>query len=123
MIVRRLALLLALMLAAPAWAINPKAEPEVNHLLDFVAKSGCTFYRNGSAYDSQAARTHLADKYGQIKDRLKTAEDFIEYAASRSSMTGQNYEVTCGKQPRRSSGDWLREELTRFRGAKPAGGA
>ena len=120
---RAAAFLLAATLSLSTWAINPKAEPEVNHLLDFVAKSGCTFFRNGSAYDSQAARTHLADKYGQIKDRLKTAEDFIEYAASHSSMTGQNYEVVCGKQPRRPSGDWLREELTRFRSAKPAGGA
>lgn len=119
---RAAAFLLAAVLGLPAWAINPKAEPEVNHLLDFVARSGCTFYRNGSAYDSPAASAHLADKYGQIKNRLKTAEDFIEYAASRSSMTGQNYEVACGKQSRRPSGDWLREELARFRSAKPAGG-
>jgi len=87
---------------------------EIEHLLNFVAASGCTFERNGNDYDSVEAREHIQRKYNHIKDKIKTTEDFIRYAASESSMSGKKYHATCNGQTI-TSGDWLTKELDRYR--------
>ena len=92
-------LILALMLVPVARAAPPAmAQTEINHLLEFVGSSGCEFYRNGSSYDSKRAQAHLRSKYQWLaaRDQIDTAEDFIEKAATRSSLSGQPYEVRCG---------------------------
>ena len=91
---------------------------EIEHLLGFVADSGCTFERNGSTYDSKEARAHIQRKYDYIKNRVKTTEDFIRYAATESSMSGRKYHATCdGKTI--TSEEWLTTELRRFRQQNP----
>lgn len=87
---------------------------EIEHLLNFVAASGCTFERNGNDYDSVEARAHIERKYDHIKGRVNTTEDFIRYAASESSMSGKKYHATCNGQTI-TSGDWLTKELERYR--------
>lgn len=87
---------------------------EIEHLLNFVAASGCTFERNGNDYDSVEARAHIQRKYNHIKDKVNTTEDFIQYAASESSMSGKKYHATCNGQTI-TSGDWLTKELERYR--------
>ena len=39
---------------------------------------------------------------------MQTAEQFIDLAASRSSMTGQAYLIKCGSAAPLESGAWLR---------------
>jgi hypothetical protein len=58
------------------------------------------FYRNGTLYDAKSAAEHLRMKLGKAGDRVKTAQDFIEVIASKSSMTGENYKIvfTDGKE-------------------------
>ena len=48
-----------------AAAASPEgpARDEIDHLLDFVAASSCTFVRNGTEYPADKAREHLASKY------------------------------------------------------------
>ena len=87
---------------------------EIEHLLNFVAPSGCTFERNGNQYDSVEAREHIQRKYEHIKGRISTTEDFIRYAASESSISGKKYHATCNGQTI-TSGDWLSKELARYR--------
>jgi uncharacterized protein DUF5329 len=93
------------------------AQTEINHLLEFVGSSGCEFYRNGSWYDSKQAQAHLLSKYQWLaaRDQINTAEDFIEKAATRSSLSGQPYEVRCGGSEALTSNRWLHDELTRYR--------
>jgi Family of unknown function (DUF5329) len=95
----------------------PIAVAEINYLLDFIDRSGCKFYRNGSWYDSHRAQLHLRDKYNYLVagGRIKTADDFIEQAASRSSMSGQDYQIQCEAGPAVPSGLWLRTALTGYR--------
>jgi Family of unknown function (DUF5329) len=62
-----------------------------------------------------AALKHLQTKYGYAKGHVGSAEDFIRLAASRSSMTGEPYLVRCGTS-QFLSGDWLTDELRRYRG-------
>ena len=90
------------------------AKDEIDHLLNFVAASSCTFIRNGTEYPSDKARDHLASKYQFAGSRITTAEEFIRYLATESSMSGEPYHVRCGKTER-LSGVWLTTELQRYR--------
>ncbi|MCB6182605.1 DUF5329 domain-containing protein [Leeia sp. TBRC 13508] len=94
---------------------NVTAEKEVQHLLSFVSRSGCTFVRNGANYSASQASEHLASKYDQAKDKLNTSEDFIRYVASTSSMTGKPYLAKCSGKSEITSSVWLTTELARFR--------
>ena len=105
--------------AAPAVAapVPGQARGEITHLFDALEKSGCRFGRNGSWYDGAKARSHLASKYDYLSARttLDSAEAFVDLAASRSSMSGQAYEVDCPGAGVRPSAQWLKEELGRYR--------
>ena len=95
---------------------TPQADQEIKGLLDFVERSECKFVRNGSEYPGPQARAHLEKKlnYLEGKDLVNSAEDFIDLAASKSSMNGKAYEVRCsaGVQP---TSTWLKTELQRQR--------
>jgi len=97
---------------------------EVDFLLGFVEESGCEFYRNGTWHTPAAARTHLREKFDFLAARgmIGTTEDFIEKAASKSSLSGKPYQVKCKGGAAMNSGPWLRGELDRFRAfnKKPA---
>ena len=103
---------------APLAAASPQdaARGEIDHLLQYVAASSCTFVRNGTEYPADKAREHLADKYRFAGSRIATAEDFIKYLATGSSMSGQPYHVKCGRSDA-PSGEWLSAELARYRTA------
>jgi hypothetical protein len=93
------------------------AKTEIDHLLSYVASSGCEFNRNGCWHDAAAAKNHILQKYDFLVDRgsVSTAESFIEHAASKSSVSGKPYLVKCpGGQPL-ETGTWLRTELSRYR--------
>ena len=99
--------------AAPSAAV----ETEINYLLGFIETSGCEFYRNGNWYDSPRAAEHLRYKYKMLaaSDRISTAEDFIDKAATKSSLSGEPYEVRCSGREPITSTQWLRESLARYR--------
>ena len=58
------------------------------------------FIRNGTRYDAQAAASHLTNKLDYSKNRLKSVNEFIDHVASRSYLSGKDYEVILpgGKQ-------------------------
>ena len=87
---------------------------EVASLLLFVEQSGCTFIRNGKQYDALNARGHIEKKYNYFKDKITTAEDFIRYSATKSTMSGKPYRVVCNGVEMNSS-DWLLAELDKMR--------
>lgn len=87
---------------------------EIAHLIDYIAASGCLFIRNGKAYDASTAREHIQKKYDYLQSRIRTAEDFIRQAASRSSMSGEPYRIQCSEATVLCA-DWLRDELRRYR--------
>jgi hypothetical protein len=101
------------------------ADVEIGQLLGYLERSGCTVYRNGSWYSASDARAHLEKKYRDLLDRgsVDTTEDFIDRAATASSMSGKPYQVQCDGREPVSSAEWLTTELQRLRrasaGAKP----
>ena len=115
-------LLLALALAAPLVARagpTPDVLRDVEHLLGYIEKSGCEFYRNGTWSDAKTAQGHVRMKYETLARQAKvvTAKDFIEKAASESSLSGSPYQIRCGANPAVLSRVWLSEELARYQAA------
>jgi len=94
----------------------PQVTQEIKGLLDFVEHSECQFVRNGDEYPGPRARAHLEQKlrYLEGKNLVNSAEDFIDLAATKSSMSGRAYEVRCseGVEP---ANTWLKRELQRQR--------
>ena len=95
---------------------TPQATQEIKGLLDFVEHSECQFVRNGSEYPGPRARAHLEKKlnYLEGKNMVNSAEDFIDLAATKSSMSDRVYEVRCSEGVEPAS-TWLKRELQRQR--------
>ena len=111
-------LMLGLLGVSVARAEPPtKVQTEVNFLLGYVEGSGCEFYRNGIWHDSRAAQGHLRDKYNYLVAHglINTTEEFVERAATSSSLSGLAYEVRCRGSAAVTSSLWLRQELARVR--------
>jgi hypothetical protein len=119
--VRLASLLAALLFVSPAHAdpLSTAARGEIEALLSRLAASGCQFQRNGTWYTAAEAQAHLQRKLDYLADRgaVATAEQFIERAATKSSMSGQAYRVKCGPQPAVPSSRWLYPELQALRDA------
>jgi hypothetical protein len=99
--------------AAQAGPLPEAARQEIQQLLGRLEASGCQFNRNGSWYSSQDARAHLQKKLDYLADKgqLESAEQFIERAASKSSMSGKPYWVQCTNTPQQESAAWLGAQL------------
>src|SRR5260370_19896022 len=54
---------------------------------------GAKFWRNGTSYSPKQAADHLRMKWQKAGKAIKTAKDFIEKVASKSSMSGKPYEI------------------------------
>lgn len=100
--------------------VPAEQKPEVEHLLEFVNQSDCIMVRNGAEHAGEKAVSHIQIKYDYFKDKITTTEEFIEYSATKSTMSGKYYTVRCPKQEEIRAQDWLMEELTTFR-TKQAG--
>jgi len=106
---------LACMISAIASAELPAdQDADIQYLLEYVSGSGCTFIRNGSENDPEAAADHLRLKYKRGKRYFNTAEQFIDRLASESSWTGKKYKINCGGEIS-ESGVWLHEALNKHR--------
>ena len=88
---------------------------EVEHLLQFLRSSDCRMIRNGEAHDGEEAARHVQRKYDHFRNEISSTEDFIDLAASQSTISGKPYQVQCPGEPNRPSRDWLLQELGAFR--------
>jgi len=99
--------------------VGPVMEREIAGLLQAVGTSGCEFMRGGKAYPADQAREHLRTKYEYLAARgqLTSAEDFIDKAASRSSLLGEVYLMRCGGTAPQRCEQWMRTKLKALRQA------
>lgn len=86
--------------------ITLREKERIEYLIDHVgAMSDAVFIRNGKEYGAGTAARFLRRKWQANTDKVKTAEDFVEKIASRSSTTGAPYrirmkngtEIECGE--------------------------
>jgi hypothetical protein len=100
-----------------AWALSDREIARVERLLaDLETQTGFIFIRNGREYQAREAVQHLRRKLKAAADRLENAEDFVERAASGSSVSGRPYlyKVTAADAPRPIK-PYLYERLNRGR--------
>jgi len=102
-------------------APSDTARREIAGLIGALEGSSCRFQRNGSWHDAPEARAHLQRKYDYLlkKDKVDTAEQFIERAASQSSMSGKPYRIACPGQPEQTAAVWFTARLAALRQRTP----
>ena len=111
-------MLITSMTAVSASSTSTERENEIQHLLAFIYDSGCTFIRNNDEHPATKAKSHIERKYNYVKSRVSSTEDFIKYAATKSSMSGKHYMVRCNGEKQASS-QWLLDELAAYRQHQP----
>jgi hypothetical protein len=102
--------MILLAIAQPVLAAE-SLDQTIDYLINYVANSKATFIRNGTSYTPPEAVDHIKAKYAHFKKDIKTPEDFIRLAASKSLLSGKPYLVrtTDGKEMPLAS--WLTAAL------------
>lgn len=112
-------------LAAVAGA-QPASAPEtlkIQYLISAIdSLKDAAFFRNGVAYGSKSAADHLRLKWRLAGSRCTTAEGFIHYCASASSVTGLPYSIRFADGHTVTSEIFLRRELSAYQAAGLTGG-
>ncbi|OOZ39270.1 hypothetical protein BOW52_07475 [Solemya elarraichensis gill symbiont] len=109
----------ALIIVSSASAgLQPAEQEAIDHLLNFVSQTDCKINRNGSYHDGPEAVAHIQKKYDYFKDKIGSAEEFIDYSATKSAMSGKYYLVQCGQEEPGTTREWLLDELGNYRSRK-----
>jgi hypothetical protein len=108
-----LALCIAWVSRAEGPAVDAALEArKIEYLIGSVAAlSNAVFVRNGSEYGAAAAADHLRTKLRAAGGHVVTADDFIRLCATRSSLSGEAYQIRYGDGRVVSSEAFLRERL------------
>jgi hypothetical protein len=83
-----LAAIVFIFAGSPVFANTMSEKEKINYLLEAVSTSGVTFIRNDTKYSGAEAKAHLELKLRNAGSRIQTADDFITYLASKSSLSG-----------------------------------
>lgn len=87
---------------------------KIMYLIEELRQSPYSFERNGEVHKSVRAAQHLMMKYHRDKDRINSAEDFIEQIATKSNKSGRNYKVIFDSTHKYPSNVILRSELAKL---------
>jgi hypothetical protein len=87
-------------------------EDKIEQLISAIAElQGATFIRNGAEHTAAEAADHLRMKWRAAGDEIATAEQFIEAIASKSSTSGQPYQIRMADGEVMEAGEFLRKRL------------
>ncbi len=112
-------ILLVFLISFPVFGnpLDADVSREVETLIAFIENSPCRFKRNGTWHDAGQAVNHIRRKYNYLlkKNLVNSTEEFIERAASQSSISGKAYKIQCNNGETITCGQWLKAELDRIR--------
>jgi hypothetical protein len=128
---RRPRALLLAWVAALGWAVvaqgsdlTAQQTARIEYLIATVGLLGqAQFIRNGTAYDAHAAVDHMRLKLRFAGARVKTAEDFIRYCATESSVSGEPYEIRFADGRRVPAAQFLLQKLEEYDRRQSVGAA
>ncbi len=83
-------------------------------ILSIEMLEGATFIRNDDEHEAAKAASHLRRKWDAAGDRVKTAEDFIDGLATKSSVSGEPYRIRFDDGSVALSGVFLHEQLRKI---------
>lgn len=97
-------------------------EKKISFLIKAVKDSKITFIRNGEEHTSEKAADHLQFKYKKATNMFWffgpkteiTAINFIEKIASKSSTTGEAYQVRLKDGKVITTEKWLKDKLKEY---------
>lgn len=72
------------------------------------------FVRNGTSYDAKAAADHLRLKLRVAGSHVRSADDFIRYCASASSVSGKPYLIRFADGREVTAEIFLRQKLKEY---------
>ena len=110
----RVLVLLVICDAVPVGAAE-SLEQTIGFLVHRIETSNAIFIRNGQAHTPQEAAAHVRAKYEHFKAQIKTPEDFIRLAATKSLQTGQPYLVRTRDGKEMPLNTWLTDALREHR--------
>ena len=106
----------AFFLCTAIWALSE--DQKINLLYQEIRNTRAVFIRNGVEYDAETAVSHLKRKRDYAGDRIKTARHFIEYLATKSSVTGIPYKIRFPDGREVESATFLLQTLERIESQK-----
>ena len=106
----RVFILLVITAVSPLGAAE-SLEQTIGFLLHRIETADATFIRNGKEHTPQEAVTHVRAKYEHFKAQIKTPDDFIRLAATKSLMTGQPYLIRTRDGKEMPLSAWLTNAL------------
>jgi hypothetical protein len=119
-IVPILLIVLVSLVAAPAYAQDSRETAKIRHLIASVETlEGAKFIRNGRAYDARSAADHLRLKLKNAGKQVRTAEDFIKFCGSKSSMTGEPYLIRFSDGTTVKTEAFFRKKISAFDKGRP----
>ncbi|UCB48884.1 MAG: DUF5329 family protein [Deltaproteobacteria bacterium] len=90
-------------------------ESTITYLLAHVKNADVVFIRKNREYTPDEAAAHMQRKYEHFKDQIKTPEDFVLLAGTKSLMTGKAYHVRMKDGQTMLMQNWLEEALEKYR--------
>lgn len=93
-------------------------QQKIEKLLAAISASKAVFIRNGIEYGADSAVSHMRLKLSRSGGMIRTADQFIEHIATKSSMTGIAYYIKFEDGTKVKSAEWLRARLKEIEGAE-----
>jgi hypothetical protein len=116
---RPIILSISLLILVQTPAVGEDLNATIQYLLAYVKNSEVVFIRNDHEHNSHEAAVHMQRKYAHFKDKIKTPEDFIRLTATKSLVTGREYQIRTREGITISAKKWLQGVLKEYRGNKP----
>lgn len=92
------------------------SKQEIDNLIRCLGDlNEASFIRNGVEYSVEDAIDHLNGKLSAAGTSIKTAEDFIEVIASKSSSSGKSYQIRLQDGTVVTTQEWFTERLKEIR--------
>jgi hypothetical protein len=87
-------------------------QAKIEQLIEAVAEfEGATFIRNGTEHTAAEAAEHLRTKWNAARESITTARQFIDEVASKSSLSGEAYQIRFADGKTISAADFFNEKL------------
>ena len=104
-----------LLVTSLACARDAREQARIDYVIASLGSlKGAVFIRNGAEYDGKAAQEHLRSKLQYAGDRVKTADEFVKYCASESSITHQPYRIRFADGKSEKTADFFSSKLKEF---------
>ena len=112
--------MMLLAMISSVFARDAREAARIDFLIHGVETAkGVVFIRNGAEYDGVAAAKHLRMKLNYAGERLRTAEEFVKYCASESSLTHSKYKIRLADGTVSDAAAYFTRQLREFDAQKP----